>query len=164
MIVVLTCFLQVTQNWFRQEEFPFSGIKSIYLYSLTWFIKHIFFCIFNALTSLLQENANLLQIQRRMNGMQKEFLELQKNFRKMFHWKLEEVEFPLCMSWHFAATKKPFRNQLCHVMIARPFSFQASSSSMLDSTFSLPYTSWLPTCLPFWVAHISLIFNLYFAF
>ena len=81
----------------------------------------------------------------------------------MFHWKLEEVEFPLCMSWHFAATKKLFRGLLCHVMITYPFSFQAYPSSMLESTFSPPYTSWFPACLPFWVAHIFLIFSLSFS-
>ena len=59
----------------------------------------------------------------------------------------------------FAATKNPFRDQLRHVMITYPFSFQSYPSSMSESTFSLPYTSWLPACLLFWVAHIFLIFS-----
>ena len=82
----------------------------------------------------------------------------------MFHLNLGEVELPLCMSWHSAATKKPFRNQLCHVMITYHFSFQSYSSSMLESTFSVAYASWFPTWLPFWVAHIFLIFRLSFSF
>ena len=82
----------------------------------------------------------------------------------MFHWKLEEVEFPLCMSWHFATIKKHFRNQLLHAMITYPFPFQAYPSSMSESTVFLPYISWLSTCLPLWVAHIFLIFSLSFSF
>ena len=81
----------------------------------------------------------------------------------MFHWNIEEVRYPLCVSWHFAAIKKPFRDQLRHVMITYHFSFQAYPSSMLESTFSLHYTSWFPACLPFWVAHIFLIFSLSFS-
>ena len=132
MITMLICFRKSLWNRFRQEGLPLSGIKSFHLFSLIWFVKHIFSYIFNALTSLLQENANFFCI---FKDERKAFPELQKIFRKMFHWKLEEVEFPLCMSWHFATTKKPFRNQLCHFMITYPFSFQAYPSSMSKSTF-----------------------------
>ena len=59
MIIALTCFRKPLRDMLRKEGFPLSGIKAFYLFSLTWFVKHIFFCIFNALTSWLQENANL---------------------------------------------------------------------------------------------------------
>ena len=59
MIVALTCSRKSLRNRFWQEALLPSGIKSFYLFSSTWFVKHIFFYIFNALTSLLQENANL---------------------------------------------------------------------------------------------------------
>ena len=59
MFVVLTCFHKSLKNRFWQEGLLLSGIKAFYLFSSTWFVKHIFSYIFNALTSLLQENANL---------------------------------------------------------------------------------------------------------
>ena len=64
----------------------------------------------------------------------------------------------------FFCHKESFQKPItpCHDYL--PFSFQDYSSSMLESTFSLPYTSWLLACLPFWVAHIFLIFSLSFAF
>ena len=101
-----------------------------------------------------------LQVQRRTNGVQNWFPESQNLFRKLFHWKVKEVEFPLCMSWHFFATQIIFRKQLCHFMTTYHFSFQAYPSSMSESTFSLSYTSWFPTCIPFWVAHIFPHFQL----
>ena len=87
-----------------------------------------------------REILTFLQTYRWTNDVHNWFLELQKIFRKkMFHWKLEGIEFSLVYVMRFAATKKPFRNQLHLVMITYPFSFQEYSSSMLESTFSALY-------------------------
>ena len=59
MFVALTCFHKSLKNKFLQEGLLLLDIKEFYLFYSTWFIKHIFSYIFNALTSLLQENANL---------------------------------------------------------------------------------------------------------
>ena len=89
------------------------------------------------------------------------------------HRKFSEKNVPLkpqrswvfpCVCHDICCHKEAFQKPIvpCHDYLF--FSFQSDSSSMPESTFSLPYTSWLPTCLPFWVAHIFLIFSLSFFF
>ena len=81
----------------------------------------------------------------------------------MFHWKLEEVEFPLCVSWHFLPQRS-----LSEAKYTMSWLLTLFPSKLIhhpcQSLLFMPYTSWFPACLPFWVAYIFLIFSLYFSF
>ena len=130
---------------FWQEGLLLSGIKAFYLFSSTWFVKHIFSYIFNALTSLLQKNANLFagsktnkwHFQNRRKFSEKCSIEMLKKLS--FYHGCHDI------SCHKEAFQKPIMP--CHDYLS--FSFQSYSTSMLESIISLPYISWLPTCIPF---------------
>ena len=53
----------------------------------------------------------------------------------MFHWNLEGVEFPLCMSWHLLPQRILSEINYAMSWLLTPFSFQAYPLSMPESTF-----------------------------
>ena len=147
MFVALTCFHKSLKNKFLQERLLLLGIKSFYLFYSTWIIKHIFSYIFNALTSLLQKNANFFC---RFKDERMAFPKSQKIFRNKVPLKAWRSWVSTMYVMTFCCHKEAFQKQItpCHDYLPF-FSFQAYSSSMLESTFSTLYimTSHMSTFL-----------------
>ena len=91
-------------------------MKSFHLFSLTWFVKHIFFCIFNALTSLLWE---ILTFYKFID----EWMECNNNFHNCRRFSEKNVPLKAWSSWvstmyvmTFCCHKESFQKPItpCH--------------------------------------------------
>ena len=141
MIIALICFRKSLRNRFRQEGSPLSGIRA-FLFIHFNFLLSIHFPIFLMLSQVCSREMLTFFI------FKDEKMACRINFQN--HRRFSEKNAPLkawrswvfpCVCHDICCHKEAFQKPIipCHDYLS--FSFQSYFPSMLESTFSLPYTS-----------------------
>ena len=113
----------------------------------------------------LQISANILQVQRQSNFLQKWFSKITKLLKKKKHVLLTAWRswFSSYTSWHLQLHTHLFINPFASWMSSSISPSKQIGHPCVEAHLPLNYPSWLRTRLSFWVTYISLVFSVQFS-